>query len=91
MTLYRVKVILLSYTTVQFCCLYSCLEHHQKADTRSLIMTDTKELIIRNLYRGEKITDSLLKCIVIADTNVAYTVTVILLPPYPPPLGDLTF
>ena len=39
-------------------------------------MTDTKELIIMNLYQEKKIKDSLYKCTVIDDTNVAYTVTV---------------
>ena len=36
------------------------------ADTKSLIIADIKEVIIRNLYREEKT--------VIADTNVANTV-----------------
>ena len=45
MKLYKLKVLLLSYTTVKFYWLYSCIELYQKADTRSLIMADRKELI----------------------------------------------
>ena len=45
------------------------------ADTKSLIIAYVKELNIRNLYREGKNTDNLYKCSVIADTNVADTVT----------------
>ena len=45
------------------------------ADTRSLLIADIKELNIRNLYREERITDSLYKCTAITNTNVANTVT----------------
>ena len=40
--------------TVLYYCLYNCLKLHQIADTRSFLLADTKELIIRNLCWEEK-------------------------------------
>ena len=46
------------------------------ANTKSLIIADIKEVLIRNLYREEKnYKQPLYKCTIIAETNVADTMT----------------
>ena len=63
------------FSLFQFDSRYSYLKSIQTADTRSLLRADTSVLILMPLYRETKNRNSLYKYTVLADTNVADTVT----------------